>query len=32
VAEAGHGDTEHLAQGESDLYSWKQTDEDVEVH
>ena len=31
AAEAGHGDNEHLAQGESELYSWKQTDEDVEV-
>lgn len=31
AAEAGHGDAEHLAQGEGELYSWKQGDDDLEV-
>ena len=29
--EQGHGDTEHLAKGSGERYTWTQTDEDVEV-
>lgn len=29
--EMGHGDSEHLAKGSGDRYSWTQTDEDLEV-
>jgi hypothetical protein len=31
AARAGHGDTEHLAGGEHGVYSWSQTDDEVEV-
>lgn len=28
----GHGDDEHLASGDAGLYSWSQTEDEVEVH